>query len=65
MCLVDDGLDMPSSIYDSILGENIMNIVREFFVDKMTGFVTFFSANNEHKMFTCRYVCKVMKYPDF
>ena len=70
MCLVDDDLDMPSSIYDLIggnktrfsgvlLGENIINTLsRSSFVDNTAGLFMFLSANNQHKMVNCPYIWK-------
>ena len=58
ICLIDEGFDGPSSIYDSILtgnkmcfggvlDENIMNTLSgSCFVDKMAVCFTFLSANN-------------------
>ena len=65
ICLVDDGLDMPSSIYDLIRAIKCVSVVffwvktssthnQSYFVDQIAGFcMLFLSANNQHKMVIC------------
>ena len=66
MCLVGDGLDMPSSIYDSVRAIKRVSVV--FFWVKISTcyqgaalstdgcLLTFLSANNQHQRAICPYL---------